>query len=91
MGCCGGYAEDATFSWEGQDGTVLTPLSPESESRDVPALDSDGQGEGSSDSGDSSGSSDGEAEWQALETNRPTRARRPPQYVEPLCRNLVLV
>ena len=43
--CAGG----GTFSWEGQDGTVLTPPSPGSESGDDPALDSDGQGEGNSD------------------------------------------
>ena len=71
----------ATFSWEGQDGTVLTPPSPGSENGDDPALNSDGQGEGSSDSNDSGDSSDGEAERQVFETNRPTRARSPPQWL----------
>ena len=46
------YAGDATFSWKGQDGTILTPPSPGSESGDNHALNSDGQGEGNSDSGD---------------------------------------
>ena len=46
------YAGDATFSWEGQDDTVPTLPSPGSESGDDPALDSDGQGEESSDSDD---------------------------------------
>ena len=71
------YAGYATLSWEGRDDTVQTSLSPESEGGDDPALDSDGQGEGSSDSGDS----DGEAQGQVFETNRPTRARRPPQWL----------
>ena len=74
------YAGDATFSWEGQDGTVQTP-SPGSESGDDPALDSNSQGEERSDSGDSSDSSDGEAERQVFETNRPTRGGRPPQWL----------
>ena len=71
------YAGDATFSWEGQDGAVQTPPSPVSENGDDPALDSDSQGEGSSDSGDS----DGEAQGQVFETNWPTRARSPPQWL----------
>ena len=77
------YAGDATFSWEGQDGAVQTPPSPGSESGDDPALDSDSQGEGSSDRGDRSdnGDSDGEAERQVFETNRPTRGGRPPQWL----------
>ena len=71
------YAADATFSWEGQDGAVQTPPSPGSENGDDPALDSDSQGEGSSDRGDS----DGEAQGQVFENNRPTRVRRPPQWL----------
>ena len=63
-----------------QDGAVQTPPSPGSESGDDPALDSDSQGEERSDSGDSS-DSDGEAQGQVFETNRPTRARRPPQWL----------
>ena len=66
------------MSWEGRDDTVQTSLSPESEGGDDPALDSDGQGEGSSDSGDSSDSIDGETKSQIVETNRPTRSRRSP-------------
>ena len=69
------------FSWNGQDGTVPTPPSPGSESGDDPALDSNGQGEGSIDSGDNNDSSDGEAERQVFENNRPTRSRRPPQWL----------
>ena len=77
------YAGDATFSWESEDGAVQTPPSPGSESGDDPALDSDSQGEGSSDRGDrsDSGDSDGEAQGQVFENNRPTRARRPPQWL----------
>ena len=77
------YAADATFSWEGQDGAVQTPPSPGRENGDDPALDSDSQGEGSSDRGDrsDSGDSDGEAQGQAFENNRPTRARKPPQWL----------
>ena len=66
---------EATFSWEGQDDAVQTPPSPGSESGDDPALDSD-RGD-RSDSGDS----DGEAQGQVFENNRPTRARRPPQWL----------
>ena len=75
------YAGVATFSWEGQDSTVLTLPSPGSESGDDSPLDGDGQGEGSNDSGDSSDSSNGEAKRQVFETNRPTGARRPPQWL----------
>ena len=71
------YAGDATFSWESEDGAVQTPPSPGSESGDDPALDSDSQGEGRRDSSDS----DGEAQGQVFENNRPTRARRPPQWL----------
>ena len=51
-----------------------------SESGDDPALDSGSQGEGSSDRSDS-GDSDGEAQGQVFENNRPTRARRPLQWL----------
>ena len=70
------YAGDTTFS--GRARMVLSRLLPHLGVRD--ALDSDVQGEGSSDSGGSS-DSNGEAKKQVFENNRPTRSRRSSQWL----------